>query len=88
MTDEVSREDFDDIVLAVSDVVSRFCPGSKLWTVERTYRAWKSELHLISEINVYPGDRLMWRGVVSDAAGWEEARKCALKEMSSMGGWP
>ena len=88
MTDEVSRKDFDKIVRAVSDVVSRFCPGSRLWTVERTYRAWKSELHLISEINVYPGDRLMWRGVVSDSAGWEEARKCALKEMSSMGGWP
>lgn len=88
MTEEVSKDDFDETVKAVSDVVSRFCPGSSLQTVERTYRAWKSELHLISEINVYPGDRLMWRGVVSDSAGWEEARKRALKEMPSMGGWP
>ena len=88
MAEEVSRKDFDEIVQAVSDVVSRFYPGSSLRTVERTYRAWKSELHLISEINVYPGDRLMWRGVVSDSAGWEEARKRALKEMSSIGGWP
>ena len=88
MTDEVSRKDFDEIVLAVSDVVSRFCPGSSLQTVERTYRAWKSELNLICEVVVYPGGRLLWRGVVPESAGWEKARKRALGEISSMGGWP
>ena len=87
MAEEVSREDFDSVVRAVSDVVSGFRPGSSLQTVERTSRAWKSEL-LICEVNVYPGDRLMWRSVVPEPAGWEEARKRALEEMSSIGGWP
>ena len=88
MAEEVSREDFDSVVAAVSDVVSGFCPGFNLHTAERTYRAWKSELHLICEVNAYPGGRLLWRGVVPEPAGWEEARKRALGEMSSMGGWP
>ena len=88
MAEEVSREDFDSVVAAVSDVVSGFCPGFNLHTAERTYRAWKSELHLICEVNAYPGGRLLWRGVVPEPAGWEEARKRALWEMSSMGGWP
>ena len=88
VAEEVSREDFDSVVAAVSDVVSGFCPGFNLHTAERTYRAWKSELHLICEVNAYPGGRLLWRGVVPEPAGWEEARKRALWEMSSMGGWP
>ena len=88
MAEEVSREDFDSVVRAVSDVVSVFCPGSSLHTAERTYRAWKSEPNLICEVNAYPGGRLLWRGVVPEPAGWEEARKRALGEMSSAGGWP
>ena len=88
MSEEISREDFDSVVRAVSDVVSGFCPGFNLHTAERTYRAWKSELNLICEVNAYPGGRLLWRGGVPEPAGWEEARKRALGEMSSMGGWP
>ena len=86
MAEEVSREDFDSVVQAVSDVVSEFRPGLSLQTVERTYRAWKSELNLICEVETYPGSRLLWRGVVSEPAGWEEARKRALEEMLSIGG--
>ena len=70
VSEEVSREDFDSAVRAVSDVVSGFCPGSSLHTAERTYRAWKSELNLICEVNAYPGGRLLWRGVVPEPAGW------------------
>ena len=88
MIEEVSREDFDSVVRAVSDIVSGFRPGLSLQTVERTYRAWKSELDLICEVEAYPGGRLLWRGVVPESAGWEEARKRALEEMSSIGGWP
>ena len=88
MAEEVSREDFDSAVRAVSDVVSEFRPGLSLQTVERTCLAWKSELNLICEVEAYPGGRLLWRGVVPEPAGWEEARKRALGEMSSMGGWP
>ena len=88
VAEEVSREDFDSAVRAVSDVVSGFCPGFNLHTAERTYRAWKSELNLICEVNAYPGGRLLWRGVVPEPAGWEEARKRVLGEMSSMGGRP
>lgn len=88
MADEVSREDFDSVVRAVSDVVSGFRPGLSLRTVERTYRAWKSELNLICEVETYPSSRLLWRGVAPEQAGWEEARKRALEEMSSIGGWP
>ena len=88
MAEEVSREDFDSVVRAVSDIVSGFCPGLSLQTVERTYRAWKSEPYLICEVEAYPGGRLLWRGAVPEPAGWEEARKRALGEMSSMGGWP
>ena len=88
VAEDVSREDFDSVVRAVSDVVSEFCPGFNLHTAERTYRAWKSELNLICEVNAYPGGRLLWRGVVPEPAGWEEARKRALWEMSSAGGWP
>ena len=85
--EEVSREDFDDIVLAVSDVVSRFCPGSKLRTVERTFQAWKSEPALICDIEVDPGARPMWRGIAPEFTGWSKARKRALKNMFA-GGWP
>ena len=88
VAEEVSREDFDSAVRAVSDVVSGFCPGFNLQTVERTYRVWKSELNLICEVEAYPGGRLLWRGVVPEPAGWEVARKRALGEMSSIGGWP
>ena len=88
MTDEVSRKDFDEIVLAVSDVVSRFCPGSRLWTVERTYRAWKNEPALICEIEIDPGARPMWRGIVFEPDGWSKARKRTLEDMSRSGGWP
>jgi len=85
----VSREDFDGAVRAVSGVVSRFCTGSRLRTVERTYRAWKScEPALICEIEADPGARLMWRGVVPESAGRGEARKRALEDMSRRGGWP
>ena len=87
MAEEVSREDFDSTVRAVSDIVSGFCPGSSLQTVERSYRAL-TELNLICEVETYPGSRLLWRGVVPEPAGWEEARKRALGEMSSAGGWP
>ena len=87
MAEEVSREDFDSVVRAVSDVVSGFRPGLSLQTVERTYRAL-TELNLICEVEAYPGGRLLWRGVVPEPAGWEEARKRALEEMSSIGGWP
>ena len=87
MAEEVSREDFDSTVQAVSDVVSGFRPGLSLQTVERTYRAL-TELNLICEVEAYPGGRLLWRGVVPEPAGWEEARKRALEEMSSIGGWP
>ena len=88
MAGEVSREDFDAAVRAVSDVVSGFCPGSSLRTAERTYQAWKSEPALICEIEVDPGARLLWRGVVPEFAGWGEARRLALENMSSRGGWP
>lgn len=84
----VPEEDFDSAVRAVSDVVSGFCPGLSLHTAERTYQAWKSELYLICEVNAYPGGRLLRRGVVPEPAGWEDARKRALEEMSSIGGWP
>ena len=87
MTDEVSREDFDEIVLAVSDVVSRFCPGSRLWAVERTFQAWKSEPFLICDIEADPGARMMWRGVAAESAGPEKARERVLKDMFA-GGWP
>ena len=87
MAEEISREDFDSVVRAVSEVVSGFRPGFSLQTVERTYRAL-TELNLICEVEAYPGGRLLWRGVVPEPAGWEEARKRALGEMSSMGGWP
>ena len=85
MTDEVSKEDFDEIVQAVSDVVSRICPGSRLRAVERTFQAWKSEPFLICDIEA--GARLLWRGVASESAGPEKARKRALKDMFA-GGWP
>ena len=87
MAEEVSREDFDSVVRAVSEVVSGFRPGSSLQTVERTFRSWKSGLNLICEVNVYPGDRLMWRSVVPESTGWAEARRCVLKDMF-VGGWP
>ena len=87
MTDEVSREDFDGIVLAVSDVVSRFCPGSRLRAVERKFQAWKSEPFLICDVETDPGARLMWRGVAGESAGPGEARRRALKDMFA-GGWP
>lgn len=89
MTDGLSEEDFDAVVRAVSGVVSGFCPGSGLRTVERTYRAWKTgEPALICEIEVDPGARLAWRGVVPESAGWGKARRYALEDMSSRGGWP
>ena len=88
MTDEVSREDFDGIVLAVSDVVSRFCPGSRLRAIERTYQAWKNEPALICEIEIDPCARLMWRGIAHESDGWSKARKFALEDMSRHGGWP
>ena len=69
MAEEVSREDFDSVVRAVSDVVSEFRPGVSLQTVERTYRAWKSELNLICEVETYPGSRRLWRCVVPEPAG-------------------
>ena len=87
MTEEVSREDFDSVVRAVSDVVSGFHPGLSLHTAERTFQAWKSEPFLICEVNAYPGARLMWRGVAAESAGPEKARKRALKDMFA-GGWP
>ena len=89
MAEGVSREDFDAMVQAVSGVVSGFCPGSGLRTVERTYWAWKScEPALICEIEIDPGARLMWRGVAPESAGWGKARKYALEDMSRRGGWP
>ena len=89
MAGGVSKEDFDAMVLAVSGVVSGFCPGSGLRTVERTYWAWKScEPALICEIEADPGARPMWRGVVPESVGWREARKYALEDMSRRGGWP
>lgn len=87
MTDEVSREDFDGIVQAVSDVVSRFCPGSRLLAFSRKFQAWKSEPFLICDIETDPGARLLWRGVAGESAGPGEARKRALKDMFA-GGWP
>ena len=87
MTDEVSREDFDEIVRAVSDVVSRFCPGCGLRAVERTFQAWKSEPFLICDIEADPGARMMWRGVAAESAGPEKARERVLKDMFA-GGWP
>ena len=87
MTDEVSKEDFDEIVQAVSDVVSRFCPGSRLRAVERTFQAWKSEPFLICDIEADPGARMMWRGVAAESAGSEKARERVLKDMFA-GGWP
>ena len=87
VTDEVSREDFDGIVRAVSDVVSRFYPGSRLRTVERTFQAWKSEPFLICDIEADPGARMMWRGVAAESAGSEKARERVLKDMFA-GGWP
>ena len=88
MTDEVSREDFDGIVLAVSDVVSRFCPGSKLRTVERTYQAWKNEPALICEIEIVPAVGPAWSGIAFESDGWSKVRKFALEDMSRHGGWP
>ena len=87
MTDEVSREDFDEIVLAVSDVVSRFCPGSRLRAFSRKFQAWKSEPFLICDVETDPGARLLWRGVAGESAGPGEARRRALKDMFA-GGWP
>ena len=87
VSEEVSREDFDGIVRAVSDVVSGFCPGLSLHTAERTYRAWKSEPFLICEVNSYPGGRLLWKGVVAESAGPGKARERVLKDMFA-GGWP
>ena len=85
----MTGEDFEGAVRAVSDAVSGFCPGSALRTVERTYQAWKSsEPALICEIEADPGARLIGRGVVPESVGWGEARKCALEDMSSRGGWP
>ena len=58
-------------------------------TVERKYWKWKScEPALICEIETDPGARLMWRGIVSESAGWGEARRCALEDMFRRGGWP
>lgn len=88
VTDEVSREDFDEIVRAVSDVVSRFCPGSRLRTVERTYQAWKSEPALICDIEADPGIGPTWRGIAPESDGWSKVRKFALEDMSRRGGWP
>ena len=87
MTDEVSREDFDEIVLAVSDVVSRFCPGSRLRAFSRKFQAGKSEPFLICDVETDPGARLLWRGVAGESAGPGEARRRALKDMFA-GGWP
>lgn len=87
VAEEVSREDFDSAVRAVSDVVSGFRPGFSLQTVERTSQTLTAP-HLICEVEACPGGRLLWRGVAQEPAGWEEARKRALGEMSSIGGWP
>lgn len=87
MAGGVSREDFDAAVRAVSDVVSGFCPGTTLRTVERTYQAWKSEPALICEIEVGRG-RTPYRGVVPESVGWGEARKYALEDLFRRGGWP
>ena len=87
MAEEVSREDFDSVVRAVSDVVSGFCPGSRLRAVERTFQAWKSEPFLICDIEADPGARMMWRGVAAESAGHEKARERVLKDMFA-GGWP
>lgn len=89
MAGGVSKEDFDAAVRAVSDAVSGFCPGSGLRTVERTYQTWKSsEPALICEIEVGRGTPTPYRGVVPESAGWGEARRCALEDMSRRGGWP
>ena len=89
MTGGVSREDFEGVVRAVSDVVSGFCPGSSLRTVERTYHAWgRAQPSLICEVELEPGDPASYRGVASESAGWGKARKCALEDMSRRGGWP
>ena len=85
--EEVSSEDFDEIVLAVSDVVSRFYPGCGLRAVERTFQAWKSEPFLICDIEADPGARMMWRGVAAESAGPEKARERVLKDMFA-GVWP
>lgn len=88
MTDDVSREDFDEIVRAVSDVVSKFCLGSRLRTVEKTYQAWKNEPALICEIEIVPAVGPAWSGIVFESDGWSKARKFALEDMSRHGGWP
>lgn len=85
----VSKEDFDNVVRAVSDIMSEFCPGSGLRTVEQTYQVWKSsEPALICEIEIGRGTPAPYRGVALESVGWGEARRHALEDMFRRGGWP
>lgn len=89
MAGGVSKEDFDAAVRAVSDVVSGFCPGSSLRTAERAYHAWgRAQPSLICEVELGSGVPASYRGVAPKSAGWGEARRRALEDMSRSGGWP
>lgn len=89
MAREVSKEDFDAAVRAVSDVVSGFCLGSGLRTVELTYHAWgRAQPSLICEIEIGRGTPAPYRGVALESVGWGEARRHALEDMFRRGGWP
>lgn len=89
VAEKVSREDFDAVVRAVSDVVSGFCPGSSLQTVERTYHTWgRAQPSLICEVELKDDVPVLYQGVAPKSTGWGEARRRALEDMSRSGGWP
>ena len=89
MTDEVSKDDFDETVKAVSDVVSRFCPGLSLQTVEWTHHPLDPlQTSTICEVRLRRGVPVSYRGDAPRSAGLGTARRRTLEDMSSTGGWP
>lgn len=88
MTVEISREDFEGAVEAVSEVVSEICPGVRVRPAEMTYTPWGGKPILICEILAAPGRSLLYRGTAAARAGWGAAREKALRDMHARGGWP
>ena len=89
VTDGISKDDFDETVKAVSDVVSRFCPGLSLQTVEWTHHPLDPlQTSAICEVRLRRGVPVSYRGVAPRSAGLGAARKRTLEDMSSSGGWP
>ena len=64
MTEGISKDDFDETVKAVSDVVSRFCPGLSLQTVEWTHHPLDPlQTSMICEVRLRRGVPVSYRGV-------------------------